>query len=415
MSDRNHPDRRDVASSDDCVRSASRRGFLSGAVATVAGVVGGCKSDGPAGPRGQLLPPEAFPRRKLGRDGPLVPILQQGGDYYYSPRLVKQCMVAGVRSFDTAEQYTHGKAEGYVGTSMAKLKIPRADYFLSTKGRPKRPGDILGKHIPASLRRLRTDYVDLWYIHDLDDTEVLASKEWRDAAAAAKQSGKTRLIGVTCHNGRLVEVMTAAARCGWVDAMMIRYNYRSYGDEALERAIDACYQAGVGLIAMKTQASAVSFARRVDPFREQGYNRHQAVLRAVWQDRRITAAVSAMPSVRIVQQNAAAAFEPLSDVEARLLRHDARATSQFYCPGGCGGCRRECERAVRSPLAVADILRFCMYHDSYGRRPDARRMFADLPPERRRLDATDLIAAERACPNDLALTTLLPHAVGKLS
>lgn len=383
--------------------------------AAAAGAIAGCESKRAPVPAGPMPPPEAFPRRKLGRNGPLVPILQQGGDYYCPPRLVKRCMDLGVRSFDTADNYANSRAEQSLGDSLSRLKIKRGDVFVATKGRPKRPEDILGKCLPASLRRLRTDYVDAWYVHDLEDPDVLSNRAWREAAAAAKQAGKIKLFGLSCHNDKLIEVMNAASRCGWVDVVMLRYNFRSHGDRALNEAISACHKAGVGLIAMKTQASAVSFVDRVDPFRQQGYNRHQAVLKAVWQDERIAAAVSAMPTLRWLEENAAAAFDRLSVAEAELLREYDAATRSAYCPGGCGGCRRECEAALETDLAVADILRYLTYHDSYGRRRHARRLFQSLPPERRRLDNVDLASAQRACPNGLDLTTLLPAAFHKMS
>jgi len=321
-------------------------------------------------------------------------------------------MDLGVRSFDTADTYANGRAERSLGDSLARLKIKREDVFVATKGRPKRPDDILGKCLPTSLRRLRTDYVDAWYVHDPEDPDLLSRGEWREAAAAAKQAGKIKLFGLSCHNDRLIEVMNAASRCGWIDVIMLRYNFRSHGDRALNEAIDACHKAGVGLIAMKTQASAVSFVERLDPFRQQGYNRHQAVLKAVWQDERIAAAVSAMPTLRWLEENAAAAFDRLSVAEAKLLREYDAATRTTYCPGGC---QRECESALETDLAVADILRYLTYHDSYRRRRHARRLFQSLPAERRRLDDVDLAVAQRACPNGLDLTTLVPAAVNKMS
>ncbi len=392
----------------------TRRGFVGGVTAAVAGLLAGCRGRPRTAGGEPLPPPEQFPRRRLGKNGPLVPILQQGGDYTYSPRLVKRSMDLGVRSFDSAETYANKQGEVSMGRCFAKLKLERKDYFLATKGRPKRPADVLGKHLPRSLERLQADYVDLWYLHDVSDPGMLADPAWRSAAAGAKQSGKTRLVGLTCHNARSIDVMKAAARCGWIDAIMFRYNFRSYGDKALDEAIGDCHQAGIGLIAMKTQASAVSFAERVNPFKEQGYSKHQAVLKAVWQDERITAIVSAMPAVTMLEQNAAAAYDRLSTAEARLLRDYATATASAYCPGGCGGCRRECEAALDTPLAVADLLRLLMYHDSYGRPLDARRLLTELSPEQRCLDGADLARAEGACPNALPLTRLVPHALARL-
>jgi aryl-alcohol dehydrogenase-like predicted oxidoreductase len=396
--------------------SGTRRAFMAGAAGALTGLIGGCKPSRSRRVDTRPLPgPEKFPRRRLGRSGVLVPVLHQGGDYAYSPLLVQRCIDLGVRAFDTAESYARNKGEAYVGRCLAKLKIPRQDYFLATKGRPKAPSDITHKHLPDSLKRLGLDHVDLWYIHDLDDPEVLTSAAWRRSAERAKADGMTRLFGVSCHNDKLLSIMSAAAKCGWVDALMFRYNFRSYDDQSLNDAIDICHKAGIGLLAMKTQASSASISERLDPLRAKGYSKHQAALKAVWQDNRIAAVVSAMPSVGMVEENAAAAFDRLSLAEARLLRQYAKATAQRYCSGGCGGCRRECEAVIGNRLAVADILRLLTYHDGYGRRSHARLLFMGLAPERRDITAADLVAAEQVCPNRLPLSQLLNVAFGKLS
>jgi aryl-alcohol dehydrogenase-like predicted oxidoreductase len=395
--------------------ATTRRRFLGGVAAAAAGVISGCESRQESPVSGPLPSPEKFPRRPFGRRETAVPILQMGGDYYYSPRLVQRCLELGVRWFDTADDYAGHKSEPLLGSCLSKLKIKRESIFIATKAHTRQPGDILARRVPDSLRKLQTDYVDAWYVHDLDAPEVLASPEWKAVAAELIRSGKARSFGVSCHNNHLIPVMNAAVRCGWVDAIMFRYNFRSYGDRTLNEAMDACHKSGIALIAMKTQASAVSFAERLDGFKKAGFSRHQAVLKAVWQDQRITAIVSAMPTVQMVEQNAAAACDRLSAAEAHLLRQHAIATAHTYCPGGCGGCRRECEAAGGTPLAVADILRYLMYHDSYGRRREARRLFAELPGYRRGLEGADLASAERACPNGLALTSLLPMAMDKLA
>ena len=85
---------------------------------------------------------------------------------------------------------------------------------------------------------------------------------------------------------------------------MFRYNFRTYGDKKLNKAIDAAARANVGLIAMKTQGSAMSFAGKWEPFKKSGkWTRHQAVLKAVWADERITAAVSHMDTFKKLKEN----------------------------------------------------------------------------------------------------------------
>ncbi len=392
----------------------TRRTVVRTGVAALAGLVGGCDS-GRKVTSGPLPPAEKFPRRVLGRSGLSIPILQQGGDYYCAPRLMERCLELGVRAFDTAENYAQRKSEAMIGSCLAKLKVDRKSIILGTKSYVKQPADMLRKHVPESLKRLGTDYLDLWYVHDLDRPEVLSSVPWREGATELVKSGKMKCFGLSCHNDKMIDVMNAAARCGWVDVMMIRYNFRSWGDKQLDEAISACHKAGIGLIAMKTQASAVSFADRLDPFKKAGFNRHQSVLKAVWQDERITAIVSAMPTIRMIEENAAAAFDRLSVAEDQLLREHAVATADTYCSGGCGGCRRQCEAAMESSLAVADILRFLMYHDSYGRRNDARHFFGKLPMHRRSYEPDDLKAAEQACPCGLKLTRLIPKAFDRLA
>lgn len=392
----------------------TRRSFIKASVA--AGALTGCDSKPSAPPSTTSLPSaDPFPRRPLGRRGVLVPILQQGGDYTYTPRLVRRCLELGVRSFDTAENYANRRSEQCVGQSLSQLRVPRESIILTTKGYARQPRDIVTKHVPESLRRMQTDYVDIWYLHDLSQPEVLSSPEWKAAALELVRSGKARAFGFSCHNENSIAVMNAAARCGWIDAIMFRYNFRMRGDKTLDETIDTCHKAGIALVAMKTQASSVSFSERLNPFKKAGYSKHQAVLKAVWQDPRITCIVSAMPTVQMVEQNAAAAYGRLSVAEDALLRNYARATANSYCPGGCGGCRRQCEAAIETSLAIADIMRYLMYHDSYGRRNDARLLFAELAMHQRTLEGADLEAAARACPHRLPLASLLPLAIDKLA
>jgi predicted aldo/keto reductase-like oxidoreductase len=305
------------------------------------------------------------------------------------------------------------RAEGILGKTLPKL-AKREDYMTITKGHPKKPEDILGRCLPRSLAQLQTDYVDGWFFHGLDDPSILTSPEWKAAAEKAKKSGKTRFFGFSCHGKNVVELLTSSAKVGFIDVIMLKYNFRSYGDVELNRAIDAAYKADVGLIAMKTQGAAVSLAEHMNPFEQAGYNKHQAVLKAVWRDERIASCCSEMPSLKILEENAAAATQPLTTREARLVRDWAERTAGLYCPGGSGVCRRQCEAALDQPAAIADTLRCLMYHDSYGRRGDARELFAQLPDSLRPSLDIDLAAAERACPLRLPVARFVRDALGRL-
>ena len=93
------------------------------------------------------------------------------------------------------------------------------------------------------------------------------------------------------------------------------------------------------------------------------------------------------------------------------LQEYAAATSHLYCRG----CSHICEQHVNADTAVADILRFRMYHDDYGKRRDARRFFQELPTPRKQISDVDFAAAETACPYDLAIGDMMRDADSKLS
>ena len=122
-----------------------------------------------------------------------------------------------------------------------------------------------------------------------------------------------------------------AAKTPWIDSVMFRYNFAQYGNTELNKAIDACVDAGVGLIAMKTQRSAVSFESEWKEFQTKGkWNKHQAVMKAVWADDRISAAVSHMDTFDKLKQNIAAAVDQydLGQAEYEALGRYAAATRQ---------------------------------------------------------------------------------------
>lgn len=385
-----------------------RRRFLKAAAATGAVAVSSRVRAGDDPPAAADAKSNAMPLRKLGKTGLRVPILEVGGTYRFNPRYVQTALDLGCNFFDTAASYVNGKSEETLGDSIAKLKA-RKGVTVVTKGHPSTP-EKLAACINESLERLKFDMVDIYYLHNLSDVDVLKSNEWKSAAERAKKAGKIRFFGFSVHNGNCVELLNRAAAAGWIDVIMLKYNFRSYGDAELNKAIDAAHKAGIGLIAMKTQGSASSFAPRVDPFKQAGYSRHQAVLKAVWKDDRLASAVSAMPSIAVLKENASAATKELTAREQELLTEYAALTAANYCHGGCGGCRRECETAAGRPLAIADTLRYLMYHDAYGRRSDAREKFRRLDPVTRDWNADDLARIERSCPSGVSIASLIHRA-----
>ena len=114
------------------------------------------------------------------------------------------------------------------------------------------------KHLNASLKRLRTDYVDCYYLHGVEGREIplLSDPDVKAAFEKLKKAGKIKFCGLSCHDPRLPEIVTAAAENGWIDQIMIQYNYRTMQADPIRRALDAAVKANLGIVVMKTQGGA---------------------------------------------------------------------------------------------------------------------------------------------------------------
>jgi aryl-alcohol dehydrogenase-like predicted oxidoreductase len=152
--------------------------------------------------------PLAIPKRPLGRTGVEVSILALGGSHVGrlpnerdAARLVHEAIDAGLNFMDNAWEYHDGRSEEWMGRA---LEGRRHAAFLMTKvcshGRDKR---VAMQQLEESLRRLRTDYLDLWQIHEViyedDPDRHFAPDGAVEALLEAKQQGKVRFIGFTGH------------------------------------------------------------------------------------------------------------------------------------------------------------------------------------------------------------------------
>jgi predicted aldo/keto reductase-like oxidoreductase len=364
-----------------------------------------------------LAAPETLPTITLGKTGAKVTRIGMGSSWAVDASFVQRLLAAGVRYIDTAEGYEGGKSESTIGEVLERTKM-RKEVYLVTKNSGYRnaggPGaaKIFEQRLEKSLGRLRTDYVDSYYLHGLkgDQIPMLFDRDVQAAFKKLKDSGKIRFAGLSCHDGRLVDVVEAAAKCGWIDQIMIQYNYRTMDGDAIRRAIDTASKANLGLVAMKTQAGAGEFREGVkspkfDVFRNQGFNDHQAAIKAVLGDERIHMVVSEMTNRDMLRENIAATRERITQKESRLLEEHRQRTSHLYCHG----CGHLCETAARG-VPVATVLRYLRYYSVYGKREQARALYQALPAEARNLAAADLAGAEAACPHSLPVAQLVQIA-----
>ena len=373
-------------------RERTRREILAlGGAAASGALLGGL-------PLAEAAPDPQVPRRLLGKTGQSIPILLLGGASGFDPRFdpkLAEALRFGVNYVDAADCYAGGRCEAAVGSFQVRAKA-RANLWITSKSDRHDP-EGFARRLDESLHGLQSDYVDMYFLHGLDDPRRL-SPELAAAVDRLKRAGKLRHFGFSCHGGNVAELLQKAATLPWVEAVMFRYNFRQYGNKELNAAMDAAHRAGVGLIAMKTQGSEASFRDGWQRFEQTGkWTKHQAVLKAVWADERISAAVSDMDTFEKLRANIAAALDraALSDAEIRALERYADATRAL----ACDGCDHICGPAVAAPVRIADTMRFLMYHDVYGQPEKARRLFRALPVAAQRLDRVDFTPANRACPH----------------
>jgi predicted aldo/keto reductase-like oxidoreductase len=361
--------------------------------------------------------------RSFGRTGVRVPILSLGTmfDTGANQLLLRQAVKWGVTYWDTAQYYNRWGSEPGLGKYLAKYPEDRKKIFLVSKS-GKRDAKRMTAELDDSLNNLKTDYLDLFFVHAVDDAQAELTPEIKAWSEKMKSEGKIRLFGFSTHSN-MAKSLSHAASLGWIDGIMTTYNYKVMATDEMKRAVDVCHKAGIGLTAMKTQASS-SWAKMgsksaegqalAKRFLDKGVTEEQAKLLAVWTDERIAAICSQMNTLAILKANTEAAVN-----QARLTASDRRyfeAEAQASAANYCAGCTVNCQSTLDAAVPVGKIMRCLMYARSYGDHFRARVEFYDIPASvRTQLAALDYSAAERRCPQSMPIGRLMAEAVEELS
>jgi predicted aldo/keto reductase-like oxidoreductase len=364
---------------------------------------------------------QAVPRRPFGKTGVNVSMLAQGGifDITANQAVMTQALKWGIDYWDTAASYTGGKSELGVGMFLQANPAERKRIFLVTKSADG-PGGMEAS-LNTSLERMKTDYVDMFFAHGVGGAaEVNQNAEaWKALAARLKAAKKIRFFGFSSHSN-MAQCLQAASKLGFIDGIMCTYNYRLLNNGEMKAAVEAAHKAGIGLTAMKTQARKSRSGQNdadiqlLDQFTKKGFTPPQASVKAVWEDKRIASLCSAMYNLPVLQSNYLAAIDKtqLSSADRRALEQHAQASCSEYC----AGCDAICRQAVAGAPPIADVMRCLMYRDEYGMADYARQQFAELPAEARAaLARADYSAAERRCPQRMAIGELMRRAVDTLA
>ena len=366
------------------------------------------------------------PRRPFGKTGQTVSILGLGGsqDLMSKQLLLRQAIKLGETYWDTANSYDGGNSEKAIGKYLMRFPEDRKSIFLVTKSSSSNP-KYLTQDLARSLERLKTDYIDMYFVHHVyrvKDDLIPEVKAW---AEQAKASGQIRFFGFSTHSN-MAQCMLDASKLGWIDGIMASYNYRLMNSDEMKKAVAACETAGIGLTAMKTQARFSSYfysdhdkkdaesQRLADHFMAQGFTPEQAKLKAVWDNPAIASICSEMPNMTILQANVDASVDrtTLSYEDKRHLERYARRTAHGYC-AGCGSI---CESALRGAMPISDIMRCLMYANAYEKPDLAADLFQKMGSNmRQRVLGLDFSQAEQRCPQKMPIAKLMKQAAEKFA
>ena len=244
-----------------------RREFIKRLAATTSTlIVGGINPVVASDRLGSILP-----QRKLGKTGEKVTILGVGGYHVGwtterdAQETIEAALEGGVRFFDTSQSYGDGESEIRYG----KYLIPkhRDLVFLMTKSNAT-DAKTVQKHLDESLKRLKTDYLDLWQIHsirDPADVDTRLENGVLEVFLKAKQEGKTRYIGFTGHrNPAAHERMLEQVQDPDVfDTCQMPVNVLDPSSHSfIRRVMQSLLDRNIGLLAMKTLADGRFFAQK---------------------------------------------------------------------------------------------------------------------------------------------------------
>jgi aryl-alcohol dehydrogenase-like predicted oxidoreductase len=206
-------------------------------------------------------PNDTVPHRPLGATGVRVSALALGGYHLGSAQsqteateMVARAMDAGVNFFDNAWEYHDGKSEQWLGAALAG-KRDRAVVMtkVCTHGRGK---DVAMRMLEESLRRLKTDYLDVWQIHEViyenDPDLIFAPGGAADALLLAKEQGKVRFVGFTGHKDPSIHRRVLAHDFPFDTVQMplncLDATFRSFEREVLPEAT----RRGIAVLGMKS-------------------------------------------------------------------------------------------------------------------------------------------------------------------
>ena len=321
----------------------------------------------------------------LGKTGLKIARLGFGGipiqriDAPQTKALMEQLRQAGVNFIDTARGYT--VSEEFLGVGLEGI---RQDFILATKSMS-RTKEAMARDIDISLKNLRTDYIDLYQVHNVTPEQleqVMAPGGALEALMEAKAAGKIRHIGVTSHS---LDTFRMAVELDWVETFMFPYNIVE--DQAQE-LIARCAERNIGFICMKPLAGGA-------------IENATLALRYICANPDVTVVIPGMAAPEELAQNVAAVADtsPLTEQEKQAMEQIRKELGTQFCRR-CNYCQ-PCTVGIN----ISGCFLFEGYHKRYGLQQWAQSRYATL--DKTASDCIECGACEERCPYNLPIRQML--------
>ncbi len=326
---------------------------------------------------------------RLGRTGLSISDISFGSSRLRTGQedLVRHALDKGVNYFDTADSYTSGQSESVLGRALAGDR-ERITLVSKTKVWENDDRYSIMRALEGSLKRLNTEYVDVYFNHAVNDTERLDNPEWNEFVELARRQGKLRFTGLSGHAGRLVGVIDHAVENDLVDVLLVSYNFgqdpafyesltRSFNRIATQTGLPAALararEKDIGVVAMKTLMGARLNDMR--PYENAGATFAQAAFHWTLANPDVDGLIVSMTGIEQIDEYlGASGGQSVSQRELGLLRQYAALNGTSYCRQACNDCAGACPYDV----PIADVLRTRMYAVDYGDLEFARDEYAQL-------------------------------------
>jgi len=314
--------------------------------------------------------------RTLGRTGLKIPVVSMGVMNADNPAVVQAALDAGITFLDTAWGYQRGQNEKMIGQVIAGR--PRDSFMIATKvPGPNRDRAMQGldnagiekaflAKFDECLVRLGLDHVEILYLHNNTEQAHVQNEAIIGALQKAKKAGKCRFIGITTHSNEPA-VIRATVEAKAYDVILTAYNFRQDHRDEVRKAIAEAAAAGLGIVAMKTQAGAYWDKEKQDKINQ------RAALKWALNDPNVTTAIPGFTTFDQLKED----FSVVTDItltpeEIKDLRLGGQAAG-LYCQQ-CGQCLAGCPKNLPLP----DLMRSYMYAYGYRNLQAAHELVSSL-------------------------------------